>query len=198
MTTKEKILHQALCLFAEKGYGGVSVRDISRAVGIKESSLYNHFKSKQDIFDTIVETCFSQAKEYFRQQALPFEPGDDVSVFKEQDEEKLKLLILRTFAYFFEDQQNNLFRQLLVVSQYENQRSKEVYRELYREYPIQIQSNIFAMLMDSGILRRADPRAAAMEFYGPVFLLIHTCDSLEDAEPLLRAHMEQFLKNYSL
>lgn len=198
MTTKEKILHQALCLFAEKGYGGVSVRDISRAVGIKESSLYNHFKSKQDIFDTIVETCFLQAKEYFRQQALPFEPGDDMSVFKEQDEEKLKLLILRTFAYFFEDQQNNLFRQLLVVSQYENQRSKEVYRELYREYPIQIQSNIFAMLMDSGILRRADPRAAAMEFYGPVFLLIHTCDSLEDAEPLLRAHVEQFLKNYSL
>lgn len=198
MTTKEKILAQALCLFAEKGYGGVSVRDISRAVGIKESSLYNHFKSKQDIFDTIIETCFVQAKEYFCQQSLPFGPEDDMSVFKEQDKEKLQVLILRTFAYFFDNQQNKYFRQLLVVSQYENQRSKEVYREFFKEYPIQIQSNIFAMLMDSGILRRDDPRAAAVEFYGPVFLLIHTCDSLEEAEPLLRVHVEQFLKNYSL
>lgn len=198
MTTKEKIWDQALRLFAEKGYGGVSVRDISRAVGIKESSLYNHFKSKQDIFDTIVETCFSQAKEYFHQQSLPFGPEDDMSVFKEQDEEKLKTLILRTFAYFFENQQNIRFRQLLAVSQYENRRSKEIYRQLYREYPIQIQSNIFAMLMDNGILRREDSKAVAMEFYGPVFLLIHTCDRLEDAEPLLRIHVEQFLENYSL
>ena len=43
MTTKERIIDQALDLFSRKGYDGVSVRDISGAVGIKESSLYNHF-----------------------------------------------------------------------------------------------------------------------------------------------------------
>ena len=65
MTTKERIIDQALDLFSRKGYDGVSVRDISGAVGIKESSLYNHFKNKQDIFDTIVEEGFLRAGNYF-------------------------------------------------------------------------------------------------------------------------------------
>ena len=47
MTTKEKITEAALTLFAEKGYKGTSVKNIADAVGIKDASLYNHFKSKQ-------------------------------------------------------------------------------------------------------------------------------------------------------
>ena len=34
---------------------GTSVKNIADAVGIKDASLYNHFKSKQEIFDSIVE-----------------------------------------------------------------------------------------------------------------------------------------------
>ncbi len=55
MKTREKILKEALILFSERGFHAVSVRDIAKAVGIKESSLYNHFKNKQDIFDSIVD-----------------------------------------------------------------------------------------------------------------------------------------------
>ena len=54
MNTKERIITEALNLFSINGYDSVSVRDIAKAVGIKESSLYNHFKNKQDIFDTII------------------------------------------------------------------------------------------------------------------------------------------------
>ena len=55
MNTKEKIIYEALNLFSTKGFDAISVRDIAKAVGIKASSLYNHFKNKQDIFDTIIE-----------------------------------------------------------------------------------------------------------------------------------------------
>ena len=79
MTTKEKILCTALELFSQRGYDGVSVRDIARAVGIRESSIYNHFKSKQAIFDGIVEFFYQQSEDYFRQSALPFDEGDDTS-----------------------------------------------------------------------------------------------------------------------
>lgn len=48
MTTKEKITEEALTLFAEKGYKGTSVKNIADAVGIKDASLYNHFKSVSD------------------------------------------------------------------------------------------------------------------------------------------------------
>ena len=55
MTTKERIIEEALTLFAEKGYQGTSVKNIADAVGIKDSSLYKHYKSEQEIFDTIVQ-----------------------------------------------------------------------------------------------------------------------------------------------
>ena len=54
MTTKERIADEALTLFSTRGYKGTSVKNIAAAVGIKDSSLYKHFKSKKDIFDTIV------------------------------------------------------------------------------------------------------------------------------------------------
>ena len=55
MTTKQKILNEALSLFSEKGYSAVYVGDIAEAVGIKTPSLYKHYKNKQDIFNSCVE-----------------------------------------------------------------------------------------------------------------------------------------------
>ena len=49
---RRKITATALALFAQRGYDGVSVRDICKQVGIKESSLYYHFPSKQAILTT--------------------------------------------------------------------------------------------------------------------------------------------------
>ena len=69
MTTKEKILDTALELFSQRGYNGVSVRDIARAVGIRESSIYNHFESKKAIFDGIVDFCVQHSEAYFRESA---------------------------------------------------------------------------------------------------------------------------------
>lgn len=54
--TREQIYLVALRLFSERGYNGVSVREITREVGIKESSLYNHFASKDAIIDAIYGT----------------------------------------------------------------------------------------------------------------------------------------------
>lgn len=54
--TKQRILEKSLELFSTKGYDSVSVGEIAKAVGIKAPSLYNHFPSKQAIFDAIVES----------------------------------------------------------------------------------------------------------------------------------------------
>ena len=53
-TTRERILNEALDLFAHSGYGGASMRELARRVGIRESSLYNHFSGKAAILEVIV------------------------------------------------------------------------------------------------------------------------------------------------
>ena len=53
LRTKEKIFHVAVQLFSERGYDKVSMRDIAAAVGIKASSIYNHFCSKKELLESI-------------------------------------------------------------------------------------------------------------------------------------------------
>ncbi|MCG8571995.1 MAG: TetR/AcrR family transcriptional regulator, partial [Spirochaetes bacterium] len=53
--TKERIFEIAVELFSQKGFHGTSIRDIAKQVGIKESSLYNHFSSKSAILDSILQ-----------------------------------------------------------------------------------------------------------------------------------------------
>ena len=46
---RDQILDVAARLFAERGFHGVSVGDIGRAVGISGPALYKHFDSKDDV-----------------------------------------------------------------------------------------------------------------------------------------------------
>lgn len=54
-TTRDKILYTAIDLFSEKGYKEITVRQIAKQVGIKASSLYKHYKNKEDILSSIFE-----------------------------------------------------------------------------------------------------------------------------------------------
>ena len=51
--TKKSIFDNSIKLFTQKGYENVSINDIADAVGIRQSAVYNHFNSKQEILDTI-------------------------------------------------------------------------------------------------------------------------------------------------
>jgi len=62
--TKQKIILTALELFSQKGYTETSIREIAAVVGIKESSIYNHFESKNSILDYILEKYRKFAAEY--------------------------------------------------------------------------------------------------------------------------------------
>jgi AcrR family transcriptional regulator len=44
--TRQRILEVAAGLFAERGFDGATIRDISSKLGIANPSLYYHFKSK--------------------------------------------------------------------------------------------------------------------------------------------------------
>ena len=51
------LLHSAQ-IFAEQGFEGASIRDISRATGVSLSGLYYYFESKQQLLYLIQNTAF--------------------------------------------------------------------------------------------------------------------------------------------
>lgn len=50
---KEEILKNVLTLASEKGLRSLSMADIATASGLKKSSLYSHFNSKQDLINEL-------------------------------------------------------------------------------------------------------------------------------------------------
>ena len=61
--TRQKILEVSLALFSVHGFSAVSVRDICKEVGIKESSLYYHFQNKRAILDELLHRFEAIAEE---------------------------------------------------------------------------------------------------------------------------------------
>ena len=53
LNQKDKILEAALQCFAQQGYGSTRIRAIADAAGVSEAALYRHFKSKEDVAQTL-------------------------------------------------------------------------------------------------------------------------------------------------
>lgn len=200
MTTKEKIAQAALELFSVRGYEAVSVRDIAGAVGIKESSIYNHFKCKQAIFDALVEESGRQIEAIFAPHHLTGRPGPALAEMDfMRDTEALAALTGDVFLRFITDDGLRMFRQMLTLEQYRNGEAGRCYRDIFIEAPIRFQTALFAQMMQRGIFRPGDPGAAAAQFYGPIFLLFSRCggSAEEDAvRSALRDHVLQFARIY--
>lgn len=63
--TKEAILDSALKIFLAKGYEGTSVRMILEDAGVVTGSFYHFFKSKEDVFENVVERFLIQYQKQF-------------------------------------------------------------------------------------------------------------------------------------
>jgi len=79
MNTKERIVYISLELFAQKGFSGVSVRDIASVVGVRESGLYKHFKNKQDILDSIMVIMKERIELVYQENEVPEVMTEDVA-----------------------------------------------------------------------------------------------------------------------
>ncbi len=59
--TRERILLAASRLFARQGYHGTSTREIARAVGVRQPSLFHHFASKAAIMQALIDLDLDEA-----------------------------------------------------------------------------------------------------------------------------------------
>ena len=60
--TKRKIFEISLKLFSEKGFDATSIEEITATVGVAKGTLYYHFKSKEEIFEFLVDEGFRLLK----------------------------------------------------------------------------------------------------------------------------------------
>ncbi len=66
--TRQRIIDTSLRLFAEHGFKGVSVRDISAAAGVNVAAISYHFGSKQGLYHTIFAMVLDEDEGRFTEQ----------------------------------------------------------------------------------------------------------------------------------
>ena len=119
ISTKEKILLEALTLFSKNSYDAITVNQIAQIVGIKAPSLYKHYRSKQEIFDAIIL------------KMTGISPKQDMNRFINMEELELINIGKNMFTYFLHDVVQSKFRKMLTIEQFKNKNLADQYIKQY-------------------------------------------------------------------
>ncbi|HEX9027501.1 MAG TPA: TetR/AcrR family transcriptional regulator [Clostridium sp.] len=123
-STRDKIFYASFKLFLENGYEATNIRDICKEVGIKASTLYFYYKSKQDLFFYIYDgICLDYIKYIQDIETLK----QDISL-----KEKLYILLKQKIEYYVLDISKRKF--ILRYHLFPPEEISNVIREKYKFY----------------------------------------------------------------
>ncbi len=154
MNTKERIFDVALDLFSKKGYDSVSLREIAEEVGIKKSSIYSHYSSKEAILIDIFQ-YLSGLFEY-----------DELLNSKE--------LVLSS--------DNEILLENPFIQMHYNEHIRLFFKDEILKKPLMFWREFFTILKENGIIRQdLDPELLAKEYYSfPIYMIMEMCAEYED------------------
>jgi AcrR family transcriptional regulator len=149
----QHILRTASQVFAQHGFEGASMRDISRATGVSLAGLYYYFENKQHLLYLIQSTTFTFVLESLRSRLQGVhEPG-----------ERLRLLVLNHIEYFLSHPNE------MKVLAHEEEALGEPYSEkvqaIKRRY-YALAREIFDSLATEGLAPAIQPRIAVLSLFG--------------------------------
>jgi AcrR family transcriptional regulator len=150
---RDAILDVARDCFLSLGYAATSMSAIAARLGGSKGTLYNYFKSKEELFAAMMERqCLELQDVLFDVSGVGDEPRQRLTHFG------------RNFLELLLEPMPLAIHRIVVA---ESERFPELGRAFYDSGPRLIMDRIGAYLselMDQGLLRRADPLIAAQHF----------------------------------
>lgn len=200
MNTKERIVDEALTLFSVQGFKGTTVKNIADAVGIKDSSIYKHFKSKQEILDAIVDQMKGRMEELSGTLGIPQDIDEDsvMTAYKDLSLQELQEISRKAFLFYLKDEFMSRFWRLSQMEQYQNREIYNIYRSIFFEQSIKYQTELFAEMIRQGAFREADLEVVAVNFYAPIYFLLSKYQEESDVEEALRMLDKQIEEFYHI
>ncbi|MCX6169522.1 MAG: TetR/AcrR family transcriptional regulator [Ignavibacteriales bacterium] len=171
--TKEKILNAALDFFSINGYSGASIRQIARSVGVRESAIYNHYKSKEEIFLAILSS--------FRVKTISKEILSDDLLDEVINPEKFLKKFAKRLIEHWNSPTERKFIRILLMEQFTRVGNKELSTTDYLSELREICRLIFGEMVKTKIIKPLEPGLLAEEFTANLFLLRTEYLSSDDA-----------------
>lgn len=192
--TKERILAAALEIFSQKGYAGTNIRELSESLGLVKSAMYRHFESKEAIWNTLLDELIAYYEARFgSMEHLPPVP-DSL--------EELITTTMRMVNFTIRDETVVKTRKMLTIEQFRDERARDLATKYFLTGLRDMFTQIFAGMMDKGLLRRDDPAMLAFAYTAPISALIHLCDrepeKTDEAMAQVEAFSRYFIKTYGV
>ena len=163
MNNKEKIVRESLYLFAENGFDKTSVRDIAKRVGIRESAIYNHYKSKREIFDVLLYEAKKRlaASRYVDDDLLELLPKPDIFFDK----------LTKRIVTLWSDTEDKAYTKLLIQARFNSSvrfdfKLEDLFSNLRKLLKI-----VFTELKNYGYTRDLPIEFLVDEFISPLIVL---------------------------
>jgi AcrR family transcriptional regulator len=160
MSSEERkacIVDAACRLFSEKGFRGVTTRELASAVGVTEPVLYEHFRTKRDLYNAIIEAKAAQGFEVLQRIGEQYGSTDDDRTFFNALAES----ILEWYT------QDPTVIRLLLYSNLEGHELKDLFHERSRDCFL-VMTEYLERRMAKGRVRRVDAAIAARAFFGMI------------------------------
>lgn len=200
MERKKEIILAALELASENGLKSISMAQIAEKVGIKAPSLYNHFKSK----DEIVKAMYSFLREKAQQNRTS--GFADPEEFSSKSLEQILTESLTAYLGMITDRNMIRFFRVLYSERSINPLAAEIMLE-ETEHMIRSTRNLFYALAVHGKIRNEGVDTAAMTFALTVHSLIdYRLDKMTagkaarfgDGESPLTKELTEFIRWFSV
>jgi AcrR family transcriptional regulator len=162
--TKKKIFEASAELFAKRSYVVVSIKDIASEVGVRQSAVYNHFESKQQILDTIYKFYCH----YLFEDRPTLEEQE--SVLRDGD----LFDIINCVFYAFDDKYYNLMifaKQIIMQRAFIDEQAGEIYKVYAFDAGIKYAETVFSRAVEIGRLAPFDTHSLAVFCYMNSFFL---------------------------
>lgn len=190
--TRRDILDRALELFATRGFTGSSMRDIARAVGVRESALYHYFPNKNAILATVLESTGPGA-------ISSLMSADLGALAESMGPQPFLTMMGETLVTLWSSpQERNLLRLMMA----ELPRLKEAG---LIDPPKQIAkirgriAQLFSALSKRGLVQPLDPVTTSLRFMGPMLMirLLYLIDpTVEPDLDAMRADLARHLESF--
>jgi AcrR family transcriptional regulator len=160
-STRDRILKEALTLFSSKGYRAATMRDIAAEVGVRQGAIYNHFKNKEEILETLLNDLMESALvNLFGDLEMPGIHRKGKSILAK---------IATTFKLISFDPENEALFRLMMQELFRNRRIRELYHEHFYQQNVKKLSTLFFQMMQEEMIKSSDPLMLANEFFSPLF-----------------------------
>ncbi|MBN1300103.1 MAG: TetR/AcrR family transcriptional regulator [Melioribacteraceae bacterium] len=181
MSTKEKIKSAALSLLSKEGYSGTSMRKIGKLVGIRESAIYNHYKSK----DAIITEIFNDIKSKSGYTDLLTDELLDKLNKPKEFLKDFSFMLLERWASGLEQQMFGC----VLVEQFNKRYDKVSINDLIAEMK-KIWEMIFREMINYKFIRENNPSVLADEFIAPLFFIRLKYFTADDKERISYAEKD--------